>query len=113
MRTNPVLVIVASVLMLGLVVGICAQVKKDTKTGLDRLEGTIRDIDKAKSILTITQTGATEVSWKVAYNDETKFTSRNAPAKLDDLKSGLRVIVLGKYENETMMANRIDLRTEK
>jgi hypothetical protein len=53
------------------------------------------------------------VVWKVLYNDKTKYSIRNEPAKLEDLKDGLRVIILGKFENETMTAVRIDIRTEK
>jgi hypothetical protein len=100
-------------LTLVLNIGLFAQVKKDPKSGLDRLEGTVQAINKDKSTLTLVQSGATKASWQVAYNDQTKYTMKNQPAKAADLKEGLRVIILGKFEKEIMTAARIDIRTEK
>ena len=111
-RGTPAVMILILGLTLVLGAGIYAQVKKDTKTGLDRIEGTIQAINKDKSTLTVKQTGTT-TSWKVLYTGETKFTMRNQPAKVDDLKDGLRVIVLGKYEKDELKADRIDIRTTK
>ena len=106
------------ILVLGLTLvlgaGLYAQVKKDTKTGLDRVEGTIEILNKAKATISVKQSGAKPpASWQVAYNDKTAITLRNKPAKIDDLKDGLRVIVLGKYEKNVLNASRIDIRTEK
>ncbi len=111
-RETLVVMILALGLVLLLGVGIFAQVKKDTKTGLDRIEGTVQALNKEKGTLNVTQTSS-KATFKVTYNDQTKFTKRNAQAKLEDLKEGQRVIVLGKYENDTLMAARIDIRTEK
>jgi len=90
-----------------------AQVKKDTKSGLDRIDGTIQFLDKAKSTMRLTQTAPARGSWQVVYNDKTAIGWRNKPAKIDDLKEGQRVIVLGKYEKDVLNAARIDIRTEK
>ncbi len=68
--------------MLVLGVGLYAQIKKDTKTGLDRLSGTIEVLDKAKSTMTVKQSGTTRASWKVAYNDKTTITQMSKPAKI-------------------------------
>ncbi len=111
-RGTPVVTILSVGLVLLLGIGIYAQVKKDTKTGLDRIEGTIQALNKEKSTLNVTQTSS-KATFKVMYNEQTRFTMRNAPAKVDDLKDGLRVIVLGKYEKDMLMAARIDIRTEK
>src|SRR5262245_22986599 len=94
---------------LALTAGIFAQVKKDTKTGLDRIRGTIKNINKDKT-LTVTQTGNVKGTWKVSYSDSTKITERNADAKASSLKDGQRVIVLGKYEKDVLVASRIDIR---
>jgi len=112
-RGIPAVMILILGLTLVLATGIYAQVKKDTKTGLDRIEGTIQAMSKDKSMLTVIQSGTPKATWNVMYNDQTKFTMRNAPAKLDDLKDGQRVIVLGKYEKDVMTAARIDIRTAK
>jgi len=112
-RGIPTIMILVLGLTLVLAAGVFAQVKTDAKSGLDRIEGYVQAISKDSSSLTVKQRGTTQVSWKVVYNDQTKFTLRNAPAKLDDLKDGQRVVVLGKTEKDKLMAARIDIRTEK
>jgi len=112
-RSTALVMTLVLCLTLVLGAGIYAQVKKDEKSGLDRVEGSVQAINKDKSTLNVIQSGATKTTWKVAYNDQTKFTMRNSPAKVDDLKDGLRIVVLGKYEKDMMTAARIDIRTEK
>jgi hypothetical protein len=116
-RAIPVVMVLvlASALVFG--VRLYAQVTKDKETGLDRIEGRIQSINKDKSTLAVMQSGGTQSGgkavWQVVFNAQTKFSMRNQPAKMEDVKDGLRVIVLGKYENNTMTAARIDIRTEK
>jgi len=107
----PVIMLLVLGLTLVLGFGLFAQVKKDAKTGQDRLEGTIQNMDKAKSSLTLAQSSATtKPTWHVVYTDQTKFTMRNKPAKVDELKEGQRVIILGKFDQNVMTASRIDIR---
>ncbi len=106
----PVVVILALGLTLVLGFGLFAQVKKDAKTGQDRIEGTVQAIDKAKSTLTVVQGGASKPTWHVVYDDKTQITMRNKPAKADDIKVGKRLIILGKYDQNVMTASRIDIR---
>ncbi len=108
----PVVMILVLGLALVLGFGLFAQVKKDAKTGQDRIEGKIQTIDKTKSTLDIVQSGSTTAkpTWHIVYNDQTKFTMRNKPAKADELKEGQRVIILGKYDQNVMTASRIDVR---
>jgi len=97
------------ILMLGF--GLFAQVKKDVKTGQDRVEGTIQNVDKAKSTLAVVQSGASaKPTWHVVYDSKTQITAHAKPAKADDLKVGKRVIVLGKYDQNVLTASRIDIR---
>ena len=106
------ILVVGLTLVLGTV--LYAQVTKDTKTGLDRISGRIQILNKAKSTMSVKQSGTKPgASWQVVYNDKTAITLMNQAAKIDDLKEGLRVIVLGKYEKDVMNASRIDIRTEK
>ena len=107
----PVVLVLVLGLTLVLGFGLFAQVKKDAKTGQDRIEGTIQSLDKDKSSLTLAQSGgATKPTWHIVYTDQTKFTMRNKPAKVDELKEGQRVIVLGKYDQNVLTASRIDIR---
>ena len=110
---------ISCVLVMGLVgllvlaPGVYAQATKDAKSGLDRIEGYVVSIDKDKSALTVRQKSGTNVTWKIVYNADTKFTYRNSPSKVDEVKDGRRVICLGKFdEKTTMTATRIDVRTK-
>jgi hypothetical protein len=110
-RRVPVVMILVLGLILVLGFGLFAQVKKDQKTGQDRLDGKILTMDKAKAALTLEQSSAaTKTTWHVVYNEKTKFTTHSKPAKMDDLKEGKRVIVLGKFNQNVMTASQIDIR---
>jgi hypothetical protein len=111
-RGIPAVMVLVMGFTLVLGIGLYAQVHKDTATGLDRIEGRVQSIQKEKSTLSLQQTGGTIV-WQVVYNAQTKYTIRNKPGKVEDVKEGFRVIVLGKFENNTMTAVRIDVRAEK
>jgi len=96
-----------------LVAGLYAQASKDAKTKLDRIEGYVVSIDKDNSSVTVRQKTGTNIQWKVVYNAETKFTYRNSPSSIDEVKDGRRVICLGKFdEKNAMAAQRIDVRTK-
>jgi len=112
-RGMPAMMMLVLGLTLVLGAGLYAQVKKDEKTKLDRIEGTIQSINKDKSTIGVKQGGTTAAVWQVVYTDKTKYTLRNKPAKAEDLKNGMRVIVLGKYDKEVLTAARIDIRSEK
>ncbi len=107
----PVVVILVLGLTLVLGFGLFAQVRKDAKTGQDRIEGKVQTLDKAKSALTVLQSNvSTNATWRVVFNDKTKITAHNKPARIDDLKVGKRLIVLGKYDQNVMTASQIDIR---
>jgi hypothetical protein len=49
----------------------------------------------------------------VIFSSTTKFTKRNQPGSIDDLKEGRRVICLGKFDDKArLLATQIDVRTE-
>jgi hypothetical protein len=76
----------------------------------DRLSGTIQMMDKNTSTITLRKDTVTR---SVVYNQDTKFTKRNKPGSLDDVKEGRRVICMGKFdEKNRLVATRIDVRTE-
>ncbi len=112
-RGMPAVLMLVLGLTLVLSAGLYAQVKKDAKTKLDRIEGTIQSINKDKSTIGVKQGGTPGAVWQVVYTEKTKYTLRNKPAKAEDLKEGMRVIVLGKYDNNVLTAARIDIRAEK
>jgi hypothetical protein len=78
---------------------------------LDRLEGRIQQVDKDAGVMTIL-VGRNAVPRKVAFTAETKYTTRNeAKGSAADLKDGVRVICLGKFNDKNqLVATRIDFR---
>jgi Cu/Ag efflux protein CusF len=79
----------------------------------DRLDGTVHMIDPATKMITVRTRGKTEQR-QVMYDDKTAFTFRNKPAKLEEVKEGRRVIVLGKTNDKNVLvATRVDVRDEK
>jgi Cu/Ag efflux protein CusF len=102
-------------LIFGIVVGLVlaaqgsAQEKKsEAKPKEDRLSGTIQMINKDNSTITLRKGNTTRT---VVYNNDTKFTKRNKPGSLDEVKEGRRVICLGQFDDRTrLVATRIDVR---
>ena len=85
---------------------------KTEKPKEQRIHGMVRLMDKDAHTITVRLRGQ-QIERQVIYNDSTKFTSRNKPAKLDDLKDRDRVIVLGTMnEKGQMIASQIDIRDQ-
>jgi Cu/Ag efflux protein CusF len=77
----------------------------------DKVDGRVHMIDKATSTITLRK-GTVEKH--VVYSDQTKFTKQNKPASLEDVKEGVRVICVGKFdEKNRLVATRVDVRAEK
>lgn len=88
-----------------------AEKKKEKMDQEDRLTGSVQMINKDTSVVTIRKGNITR---QVVYNADTKFTYRNKPGSLDDVKEGRRVICLGKFDDKTrLVATRIDVREGK
>jgi len=75
----------------------------------DRLEGRVQSVKKDTSTITIkTKENVLRI---VVYSVDTKFTMRNQPGSLDQVKDNARVICLGKFDKDgRLMATRIDVR---
>ena len=77
----------------------------------ERLSGTVKTINKDTSTITIAK--GSSPARTVIYGNDTKFTMRNQPGSMTDLKEGRRVICLGKFDDKArLMATRIDIRGE-
>jgi hypothetical protein len=109
---------IAWVLLVGLVVALAfvpgaqAQAKKDPATNEDRIDGTVTDVNKEKSEISVKQSKTTNLVWTVAYTPATTFSVRNKVATIDKLEKGQKVICLGSFgtEKSRMTATRIDVR---
>ncbi len=107
--------VLAIVFSLALAGEVNAQKKKEEKAKApkeDRLSGTVQMTNKDTSVITLRTKGS--IQRYVVYNNETKFTYRNKPGSLDEVKDGRRVICLGKYDDKArLVATRVDVREGK
>jgi len=91
--------------------GLFSQIKQDPQSKLDSIEGTVLSIDKVKMTLVVRERGTANLDYTIIYNDKTTYTYRNGPAKAEDVKDGVRIVVLGKAEGANKLnAARIDIR---
>jgi hypothetical protein len=76
-----------------------------------RHEGRITRVSKDASTITIQAKAGIET---IAFDKDTKFTYRNKPGTIDDVKEGRRVIcLLNAAEKSRLLATRIDVREGK
>ncbi len=77
-----------------------------------RVEGNVHMIDAAKKTVTVTLRGKTSTQ-EVVYGDATKFTYRNKPSTVTEVKDGRHVICLGAVNDKNqLIATRIDVRDQ-
>lgn len=99
------------ILTFALAMPVAAKDKKDSSPKEGRVSGTVHMINKDTSTITV-QKG--NLQRQVVYSGDTKWTYRNKPATMDDLKEGRRVIAIGTWDEKTrLMASRVDIRTGK
>lgn len=92
-----------------------AQAKPVGDSGIFRIEGTVIGINKEKSTFMLRQKNRNNVVLTIAYTDDTKFSYRNEPATLADVKATRGVICLGKLNEKgtQLTASEIDVRTPR
>lgn len=99
------------ILGLSLVMLVMAQAKKAAQPTEDRISGIVQMIDKKTSTITVRRDNIRRL---VVYNENTKFTKVNEPGSLDEVKEGVRVICLGKFDEKArLIATRVDVRLPK
>lgn len=88
--------------------GVAQEKKKAAQPKEDRVSGTIQTMNKDTSTLTV-RSG--NIQRTVIYNADTKFTKVNQPGSIDEVKEGVRVICVGKFDEKArLVATRIDVR---
>ena len=84
---------------------------KKAATSVPRLEGTVRTVNKDTSTITVRSHNTDRA---IVYTPETKFTKVNKPGgSLEDIKEGTRIIAIGKWDGNKLLADRIDIRLPK
>jgi hypothetical protein len=93
-------------------VGARQKESKET-TKQERVEGNVHMVDAGTKTVTITLRGKA-TQRQVVYDDHTKFTFRNKPGSVEEVKEGRHVICLGKTNDKNqLIATRIDVRDEQ
>ena len=75
----------------------------------DRLSGMVRSIDKGKMTIEMRMRTSASSIRQVMYDSGTKFTMQGKPATADDVKEGLRIVALGKFEGVNLKATQVSL----
>lgn len=111
MKKSTLIVVLMLVCSLLAAPGLFSQIKTDPASKLDRVEGTVLSVDKAKMTMVVRERGTANLDYTVSFTDKTTYTYRNEPAKAEDVKDGVRVVALGKAEGANKLAAaRIDIR---
>jgi len=87
--------------------------RQETKTKETRWQGTVLQILKDQSVMTIRGGGAADDrnELKIAYDSSTQWTKQNKPGDQADVKEGSFIIAVGHVDNNGVLhATRIDLR---
>ena len=73
-----------------------------------RVSGVVERINKDKSEMSVSHAGSPRT---VVYSGDTKWTKRNKPGSMDDIKEGARVICVGMAnDKKQFLATRCDAR---
>jgi hypothetical protein len=89
--------------------GVAQEKKKVAAPKEDRVSGTIQVMNKDASSFTVRTSG--NIQRTVVWNADTKFTKVNQPGSVDEIKEGVRVICMGKFDEKSrLVATRIDVR---
>lgn len=75
----------------------------------DRLSGRVMSVDKNAMTVEMHTNANPNVKRMIKWNADTKFTQGDKPASADDLKEGVRIVAVGKFEGPNLHATAINL----
>ena len=75
----------------------------------DRLSGYVRSVDKGKMTIEMRMRTSASAIRQIMYDSSTKFTMQGKPGTADDVKEGLRIVALGKFEGVNLRATQVAL----
>lgn len=93
--------------------GASRQATKNNETKETKWQGTVLQILKDQSVITIRGGGAADDRYglRIAYDGSTQWTKKNKPGDQGDVKEGSFIIAVGHVDdNGVLHATRIDLR---
>jgi hypothetical protein len=75
----------------------------------DRLSGVVSSVDKGKMTIGMRGRTSANVVRQIMYDASTKFTMQGKPGTAEDLKEGLRIVAIGKFEGVNLKATQVAL----
>lgn len=104
------LIVVLFAALLGLSMLSFAQDEK--KAQGDRLSGTVKYVDAKAMTVEITMSKTPSAVRKVMWDASTKVTVGDKPGTSDDIKEGMRIVAVGKFEGVNLKATAIRVRPQ-
>jgi hypothetical protein len=77
----------------------------------DRVSGVVRSADLKQMTIEVALRSQPNVLRKVLFDTTTKITMEEKPGQASDIKEGLRIVAVGKFEGVNLKATAISLRT--
>jgi hypothetical protein len=80
-----------------------------SSTNPDRLSGIVKSINKEKTSVEISMRKSPNVIRICMWDNTTRFTYKNKPAQAGEMKEGMRIVAVGKFEGINLKAAAISL----
>ena len=75
----------------------------------DRLSGYVKTIEKKDMTINMHTKSNPSVERKIMYDDKTRFTVLGKPGSIDDVKDGMRIVGVGKFDGVNLKATDVSL----
>jgi hypothetical protein len=76
----------------------------------DRLSGYVESMDKAKNTIVMHTRAAPTVKRNIMFDENTKVLVANKPGNIDEVKEGMRIVAIGKFQGVDLKATDISVR---
>ncbi len=96
--------------LLGIALTVSAQDEK--KAQGDRLSGTVKTVDAKTMTIEITMSRTPSAVRKIMWDESTKVLVGDKPGSSSDIKEGMRIVAVGKFEGVNLKATTIRVRTQ-
>ncbi len=75
----------------------------------DRLSGYVKTVEKKDMVISMHTKSNPNIERKIMYDTNTKFTVLGKPGSIDDVKEGMRIVAIGKFEGTNLKATDVSL----
>ena len=78
----------------------------------DRLSGVVRQVDKSTMKIMIAPRNQPTAQRVILYDANTKIVVSEKPGAIEDVKDGMRIVAIGKFEGVNLKATNITVRPQ-